>query len=877
MLSLLHKWKLFRLHCSLVCVTFLLSISTYGQDSLPNPKINIDVTSVSFYEVLNELSEKGFFQFSYTPKKIPLNQKITYKANKPIGEILDDLMEMTGLEYYFVEKQIVLKPAKKPPSKTGQALHGYIKDKSNGEALIGATVFIEELGIGTVSNSYGFYSITMPTGIYEVVYSYLGFDQRVDTIQLNAPISNNVELKIQSSLLNEVVVLGTAANPIEETQTAKINLTAKSVKEIPALLGEVDVVKSLDLIPGIKAHSDGSIFYYVRGGNRDQNLILIDDAPIYNPSHMLGFFSTIIPDAVNNVDIYKGDMPASMGGRLSSVIDVQTKKGSTKSLQAWGNTSFVSTRLGMDGPIRTDKSSFLVSTRFSHVKWFFDQYSEDLKQLQFADFTGKLNFEIDDRNKLFFSTYFGGDSYFQGNDGIQWANAAGTLRWNHVFNSRLFLNTTLSSSAYDYFLHADVENNTKWKSHIANVNLKTDFSYFINPNVTMTFGVGLAGHNFNPGNLTSDDPDIRPPLVSIKNASELITYVDVDAKIGENIGLRFGLRTSSWNNIGGAFEFQFDENYNVVDTLFFNSDEAYNTYDNIEPRLSLSYFVNEHSSIKMSLTRNVQNVHLISNSISPFTSLEVWLPSSLNIKPQIADQFTVGYYHSLPEVNIVLSIETYHKKMQQQIDYEAHAETLLNPLFERELRFGNATSRGIELQIKKEAGAVHGWIGYTYSSATRQFDDINEGKQYKAFYDRPHEVNLVLNHNLNKRWKLAVNWTYYSGSPFSSPTAFFTYNGLQSPIYGEKNNDRLPNYHRLDLSATVKLNSNETKKFNHELTLSVFNAYGRKNTLFVNYNKTATVADGFKIPTDLLNNNIVTSQTHLLGIVPSLSYSFRFQ
>ena len=857
---------------------FLLPcFSLQAQESSSADNINIQVTSAPLSQVLTELSEKSNFQFSYSPKKIPLDQKISYEANKPLKEILDDLMLMTGLRYEYVEKQIVLKPIKKPKRKVDQTIHGYIKDKSNGEALIGAYVVIKEVGIGTVSNTYGFYSITLPSGNYEVAYSYIGFEEQVVTIDVDDDdIPHNVELTNASSLLDEVVITD-KPRLLEEIYTGKVNLKPKIVKKMPALFGEADVVKSLELIPGIKSHSDGSIFYYVRGGNRDQNLILIDDAPIYNPSHMLGFFSTIIPDAVNNVDIYKGDMPASMGGRLSSVIDVQTKKGSTKSLQAWGNTSFVSTRLGMDGPIRTDKSSFLVSTRFSHMKWFFKQYSDDLKQLFFADFTGKLNFEIDDRNKLFFSTYFGGDSYFKGNDGIQWVNAAGTIRWNHIFNSRLFLNTTLSSSTYDYFLYIDVENNTKWKSHVANVNLKTDFSYFINPNVSLSFGVGLTGNNFNPGNLSSDDPNVVPPLVSIKNASEFNTYVDVDAKIGEKIGLRAGLRTSSWNNLGGAFEFQFDENYNVVDTLFFKKDEVYNTYDNLEPRLSIRYFVNDQSSIKMSMTRNVQNVHLISNSISPFTSLEVWLPSSLNIKPQIADQFSVGYYHFLPSAHMALSIEAYHKKMQQQIDYEAHAETLLNPLFERELRFGNATSRGIELLIKKEVGAFHGWIGYTYSSATRQFDEINEGKQYKAFYDRPHEINLVLNHNLDKRWKVAAIWTYYTGSPFSSPTAFFTYNGLQSPIYDEKNNDRLPDYHRLDLSATVKLNSNKTKKFSHELTLSLFNAYGRKNALFVNYNKTETADDGLKIPANLLNNNVVTSQTHLFGVIPSLSYSFRLQ
>lgn len=854
----------------------LSSFSASAQHDLPTDKINLTVASMPFRQVLQVLSEKSGLQFSYSPKKIPLTQKITYQGNKPLMEILDDLMKTTGLEYQYVEKQIVLKPIKKPKRRAGKTLHGYIKDESNGEALIGATVFIKDLGIGTVSNSYGFYSITLPDGNYQVVYSYLGFEERVDTITVDTEISRSVELTIQSSLLSEVVVIATTPNLVNETQSGKVTINPKTINEIPALFGEGDVIKSLELVPGIKSHSDGSTFYYVRGGNRDQNLILIDDAPIYNASHMLGFFSTIIPDAVNNVAIFKSDMPASMGGRLSSVIDVHTKKGNTKSFQAWGNTSFISTRLGLEGPINLDRSSFLISTRFSHVKRFFEQDIEDLKQLHFVDLTGKLNFEIDEKNKFFFSTYLGGDNYFQGNDGIQWANAAGTLRWNHLFNSRLFLNTTLSSSAYDYFLHTDVSKNTKWKSHVANVNLKTDFTYFINPSVIMTFGVGLTGHNFNPGNLTSDDPNVRPPLVSVKNASEFSSYVDVDTEIGEKFGLRIGFRTSSWNNIGGAFEFQFDEDFNVTDTLFFKKDETYNTYDNIEPRLSLSYFVNDNSSIKASLTRNVQNVHLISNSISPFTSLEVWLPSSLNIKPQIADQVTLGYYHYLPKKNIGISVEGYYKKMQNQIDYEAHAETLLNPLFEGELRFGNAAATGVEFQVKKETGKLRGWMGYTYSRAKRQFDDINQGREYNAFHDRPHEVNIVMNYELGWRWTLGANWTYYTGSAFSSPTGFFLYNGLESPIYGQKNNDRLPNYHRLDLSATMKLNKDQIKKYRHELTLSLFNAYGRKNTLFVNYNKAETTPGDFEIPANLLDKNRLTSQTHLFQFTPALSYSFRF-
>ncbi|HNP17618.1 MAG TPA: TonB-dependent receptor [Fulvivirga sp.] len=858
----------------------MVSFNIAAQEPIPTKKIAINVVDMPLSDVLSEIATKGNLRFSYNPRKIPVDQKITYSASKSVKEILDDIMNLIDLEYAYVEKQIIIKARKKERKKDKDqniTLRGFIKDKNNGEALIGATVSIKQLGIGTASNPYGFYSLTIPKGTYDIAYSFIGFEEIRKQVEVNQFTNLSVEMEESPPVLEEVVVSAISAQDIGDVQMSKAKIQPKTVTEMPALFGEMDVVKSLEFIPGIKSHSDGSTFYYVRGGNRDQNLLIIDGAPIYNSSHMLGVFSTIIPDAVNSIDIYKGDMPASMGGRLSSVVDVRTKKGNDKKFQAWGNTGLISSKIGLEGPILKNKSSYLMSGRLSHIKWIVQRQNENIQDLYFYDLTGKVNFKFSPKDQLYFSTYTGADSFFEQNSGIKWTNVAGTLQWNHLFSDRIFLNTTMSASAYDYFLHTDRSNNTQWKSHISNFNIKGDFTYFIKPENILSFGTGFNTHNFNPGNLTTDNPNVQPPVVSTNNSLEAVIYGSHEVKLNEHWGVKYGVRLSSWNNNGPSFEFKFDENHNVIDTTYYNKNEDQGRYTYLEPRLGISYLPNDKSSVNISYSRNVQNVHLITNSISPFTSLEVWLPSSNNIKPQIADQVALGYNHYVHNLGLMFKVEGYYKEMQNQIEYEPHAKTLLNPLVEGELRFGKAKAYGVEFTLKKELGRLRGWIGYTYSRAKRTFDEINNGKTYNSFYDRPHEVNLVLGYDLSLRFKLGVNWTYYTGSPYSSPIGFYTYNGLETPIYGEKNNSRLPDYHRMDVSATYKLNKNPNKKYRHDLTLSIFNFYGRKNTLFINYNKTETADGEFKIPTNLLQNERVTSQYFLYRFTPSISYNFYFQ
>ena len=868
-----------------MCIFILLlgmgaRIEIFAQQNSVNKKLSITIQNLSLSDALEEITKKSGVSFSYNPKKLPVNKKIDYQCNeKSLFEILDDISQSEGLQYEWIEDQIILKTEKKkdkPVEKTA-TLSGYLKDKNTGEALIGAALVINDLQVGTTTNAFGFFSITVPKGNYQVHYSFIGYSHQSEAIDLASSRTKDFVLQEEPPVLEEIIVNAVAPDVVNEVQASKMQLQPNAVQQRPSLFGEVDVIKSLESVPGIKLHSDGSTFYSVRGGSRDQNHIMIDDAFIYNPSHLLGLFSTVIPDAVNDITLYKGDMPASYGGRLSSLLDIRTKKGNDQHVQVWGNVGLISTKLGIEGPLKKNRSSFLVSARVSRLKWLFKMGDPSIKQFHFYDFTGKANFRLNAKNRIYFSSYTGSDNFFTFSNGLSWTNTAGTFRWNHIFSDRLFMNTTISGSGYDYFLYTDVATNTRWNSHISNGTIKTDFTYFLKPENQITFGLSVAGYSFNPGNLKSDTVISQQPTVSVKNSSELVAYINHELNLTKKWAVSYGLRFTTWTNTGEAFEFTFDKNNTVTDTLFYEKGETYKTYFTVEPRLTLRHILNETSSLKATASRNVQNIHLISNSISPFTSLEVWLPSSINMKPQAANQITLGYYKSFNSKGMVFEAETFYKSMSNQIDFESHAETLLNPLLEGELRFGKAKAYGVEFLVKKEAGRLHGWAGYSYSRAKRKFDDINNSKVYNSFYDRPHQINFMLAYDISLRWNLGLNFNFTTGAPYSSPISFYSFNGQQVPLYGQKNNDRLPDYHRLDLSGTVRLNKNPEKKFQHHLSLSVFNFYGRKNVLFVNYNK-AVGADGtIAVPSTLLDTNYVITQFYLLRFIPSITYNFKWR
>ena len=866
----------------------------YAQPDL-HKKINLQLKQEKLEDALRILGKEAGIEFSYSSRRIDLDKRIDLNAvNLELSFVLDSLCRQAGLEYTVVEDHIVLKPFRSasPKNPTGPfhcTLSGYIRDEASNEALIGATVYAGSLEKGTVSNAFGFYSLTLPPGRYQILYSYLGYKTFGWETDLLADQFTDIELNEESSLLEEVVIsLEEDQIDLSSARTGNVNLAPRSIRRMPAFMGEQDVIKSLDAIPGISLQGDGSTLFFVRGGNKDQNLILLDDAPIYNPAHFLGLFSTFIPEAVKDIKIYKGDIPAQYGGRLSSLIDVRTRDGDMNKLNVNGNMGLVAWKAMVEGPIKKGKSSCFLSARSSYIKWFVKSLNPDIRKFNFYDLNAKFNFGLGLKDRLFVSGYAGQDYYTEGApyslSGISWSNLAGTLRWNHVFSDRLFSNTTLSGSKYDYFLIMNVDRNDSWHSNIGNLALKSDFTWFINPGVTLRFGAKISRHDFNPGNLELGVDPVNPflPVISKKTAREGGLYISNNHALSSRLTVRYGLRLSTWANIGEATEYTYKFNIIAndlvpVDTFNYRKGEEYHSCSNLEPRIGITYQVSNTASIKASFARTVQYLQLVTNSISPFTTLEVWLPSGPNIAPQTADQLSLGYFHKFREPGIDLSIEGFYKDLQNQIDYEDHAYMLLNPHIERELRFGEGKAYGAEILLNKYKGKLNGWIGYSISKSLRTIQGINNDEEYPASWDRPHYLNLCLSYNMTDRWMLSGNWIYMTGSAFSSPTAFYSYNGYTVPLYEKKNNDRLPDYHRLDISTEIQLNKRDNR-YSHSLRFTIYNLYSHKNPFAVNFNKTLNYKGDPVVPGDLyLPPELVPTQMYLFKWVPAVSYSFRIK
>lgn len=863
-----------RLVFRLALLIFVVFTSRTGiaQDNILQKRASIDIKNRSLQEALTALEKSADVTFSYSSRQIPSSKIVTLQmTDRPLSEILDRLFQNLNIQYLVIEGKIILKPSK-ADTKTKYTISGHIQDANDGETLIGATILITDITQGTISNTYGFYSITLPAGTYSVKYSFVGYkdvvrqldlfsDQRVD-VQLSADISQLAELIISPDDSTTV---------LENIHTNSYAIDHETVLLKTAAMGETDVIKTLDIIPGIQLFRDGSTFFNVRGGDRDQNQILLDEAPIYNPAHFMGLFSSIIPESIKDMKMYRGDLPAHLGGRLSSVLDIKTRDGNLHNFSANGSLGLISARLAVEGPIKRNKSSFFVSGRHSYIQGIVKSANSDLNKIFFSDFTAKANVRINENNRLFLSTYLGRDE-FSTDGGIEWGNKAGTIRWNHIYNSRLFSNTTLYSSKYEYTLIQSPE--FIWKNHISNVSLKMDFTNYLNLSNTMKFGLKLSGHNFNPGNVEDQTGAIPAgqPFVPKKNATEFSLYVSNDQKISDRWLATYGFRLSSWANIGKTIEYEIDENYAVVDSTIYDTRDAYNDYGNLEPRLSLTYILNAKNIFKLNYTRSAQYINLISNSISPFNNLEVWMPASVNIKPQIVDQISLGWFKT--SQNWQLSVESYYKLMQNQLDYVNQASILLNPHLESELRFGKGKAYGLETSLTKRTGKWTGTITYTYSKSTREIAGINNGKEYVSLWDKPHQ--FAINGHWKRSKRMTVSATLYisSGGPITTPTSFYEYSGRTVPIYSSKNNDRLPVYHRYDMSVNLRLNKTE-RKFNHFLTFSIFNLYAQKNSILLNFNK---IEDGDKhiVPTNTLGtSSVVSSQVFVYNIVPSISYSFK--
>lgn len=762
-------------------------------------------------------------------------------------------------------------------------ISGYIRDKADGEALIGASVFLKEANVGIQTNVYGFYSLSVKPGNYTFIVSYVGYETVELKLNLSKELQKNIELIGSSNQLNEVVVSAEAPNEnVKSLEMSVSKVSMSTIRKMPALLGEVDVIRSIQFLPGVSTVGEGSSGFNVRGGGIDQNLILLDEAPVYNSSHLFGFFSVFNPDAVKDVKLIKGGIPANYGGRISSILDVRMKEGNSKKGELTGGIGTIFTRLAYERPFIKDKGSFIVALRRSYIDVLAKPFlNADLSgsQFYFYDFTAKANYRINEKNNIFLSGYFGRDVFGSG-FGFNWGNGTTSFRWNHVFNAKLFLNTTVFYSNYDYSLNSnldgsDTQDSFEWNSKIINYSIKPDFTYYLNSKNTMSFGGQVIYYDFSPGEaIAISGGEERKIGLDNKFSVESAVYVDNQQKIGDKLSLQYGIRYSFYQYLGPGRKFTIQPNeVNVADrgrivgVEDVEKGETIQTYGNWEPRLALNYSVSTNSSFKLSYNRLAQYVHLLSNTAAS-SPLDVWTPSTNNIKPQIANQVALGYFLNFKENKYELSVETYYKSLENQIDYVRNADLLLNPFVEADLLNGIGRAYGAEFYLKKKSGKINGWVSYTLSKTERKVAGLNNSDWFVSRIDRPHNLSVIAIIEPTQRLSFSSNFTFTSGTPATFPSNKFLFQGFALPhnFRDDRNNYRIPDTHRLDISATLKNKYALFKKGESEWVLSVYNVYNRRNpfSVYVRQNP---------------ENPSQTQAVRLAvfgSILPAITYNFKF-
>ena len=771
-------------------------------------------------------------------------------------------------------------------SQSQHTISGVVTDFATGETLIGVNVLIPELRAGVITNAYGFYSITLPEGTHEIVYSTLGYLVQRKTINLNSATVIDLALRENVEELDEVVIKADVeALDIATPQMSVNSLTAQTIKNIPVVLGEADVIKSLLLLPGVSNAGEGASGFNVRGGAADQNLNLLDEATIFNSSHLFGFFSVFNPDAIKDLKLYKGSIPARYGSRVSSVLDIYQKEGNSKNFKVSGGIGAVASRLLVEGPIKKDQAAFLVGGRGSYAHLFLPLFDIE-NTAYFYDLNTKINYKINERNNLYLSGYFGRD-YFGIQDSFinSYGNAVFNFRWNHNFSDKLFSNLSLIYSNYYYGLELDFVG-FQWDSGIENFNLKYDFNHYLSKDLQLNYGLQNIYYGFNPGKIIPNRPDsgIVPDQLTQKYANEAALYLDLEWEVSPRLRTEIGLRGSHFMRFGQE-EFQlyadnapviFDpflliyKEADPIETISVDRWERLKTYSNWEPRLAASYTLSDDISIKGSYTKLSQYLHLLSNTSSP-TPLDVWTPSGPYVKPQRLDQYAVGVFSFLKDRAYSLEVEAYYKDVAHRIDYIDGANLVANDAIEQVILDGNARAYGLEFLLRKNEGAFQGWIAYTLSkseqkTAPRNENEIgiNNGQWYNTPYDKPHDLSIYGNYTLSDRWKLNGNFIYQTGLPTNYPIGQFDFQGVVVPYYGLRNEQRLPDYHRLDLSATYTPKRKSNALYQSEWVFSLYNVYNRMNAASINFRQNADTG---------VNEAVRTS---IFGLVPAVTYNFKF-
>lgn len=764
-------------------------------------------------------------------------------------------------------------------AQTKYTLSGFVRDSLSGESLIGATVQVQDDGSVT-SNQYGFYSLTLPAGDYTLLVSFAGYQLQQLNIRFDRNIRHNFQLLPRGALQEVIVSSKRKDGNVMNAQMGKIDLSMQQVKAVPVLLGEVDLLKTLQLLPGVRNAGEGNTGMYVRGGGPDQNLILLDDAIVYNTGHLFGFFSIFNSDAIKNISLIKGGMPAQYGGRLSSVLDIAMKEGNMKKYEVEGGIGAIASRISVQGPLKKDKASFIVSARRTYVDMLVKPFIKKSSNYHgsgyyFYDLNAKVNYKFSDKDRLYLSGYFGRDVFdfksrqrsFSAN--IPWGNSTATLRWNHVFNRKLFANTTFVYNDYNFAFGATQQDFTlNLASGIRDLTGKIDIDFYPSPAHKMKFGGIFTKHRFTPNILTGNQGDTRlePNNESKKYALESGVYVQDDWAISDRLQASAGLRFSNFSQIGPYKIFETDEDGNKLDSTVYGKGKTVKNYGGLEPRLTLRYIIDEATSIKASAGRNLQYIHLVSNAGSTLPT-DLWVPSTYRVRPQISWQYAAGLFRNFNNNMFETSVEFYYKSMQNQIEYgEGYTPSLKDP--ESEFVFGRGWSYGTELFFNKTRGRLTGWLGYTLSYTWRKFPGLNDGEKYPAKFDRRHDLSLVSMYQINPKWKVSGVFVYGTGNATTLPERFYVVSGVLTQEYGKINTYRLPAYHRLDLSATLTPNRKPGQKWEQSWVFSIYNVYSRLNPYFIYFDQEGSALSG--------ELKIQPKQVSLFPVIPAVTWNFKF-
>jgi hypothetical protein len=742
-------------------------------------------------------------------------------------------------------------------------INGEVTDDATGEALIGVTIYTADKTIGTMTNTYGFYSLTLAAGEHTIFYSFIGYKTQQKTVNLNTNHTIKIALQTNDTALDEVVVSAEKKDKnITSTQMAGEKLDMKTIDKLPVLFGERDVLKTIQLLPGISTVSEGGNGYSVRGGSIDQNLILLDEAPVYSASHLMGFFSVFNADAIKGMTVFKSGIPANYGGRAASVLDIAMKDGNMKKIEGAGGIGLLASRLTLEGPIKKDKISFIVSGRRSYA----DLIAKGANQIEgdtrmyFYDLNAKLNYKINDKNRLFLSGYFGKDDFGFDDIGMDWGNTTSTLRWNHLFSAQLFSNTTALYSEYDYGFNFGDKGSMK--SGIKDVSIKQDFTWFANPDNTFKYGANITYHTFYPGEFLFDDQSISDIKVAEKQALESSIYLSNEQKIGQQLIVDYGLRASTFNQLGSGNNITYDEENNIVDLEHFAKGKIMQSYYGLEPRLGINYRFSAQSSLKASFNRMIQYLHLMSNSTSGQPT-DTWTPSTFNIAPTTVNQYSIGWFRNFMDNTFEFSLESYYKTMKNISDYKDGTQIMLNEDIESYVLQGDGRSYGLELYLKKKFGSFTGWISYTLAKTENKIEGINHGQWYSSSYDKTNDVSVVSSYQLSPRLSVSANWIFYTGNAVTFPSGKYSYDGNQVPYYTERNGYRMPDYHRLDLN--LHLAGKAGRRIQSSWDFSLYNLYNRMNAYTINFRTSET------------NPNVTEAvKLSLFGIVPSVTWNFHF-